>query len=1068
MTEDLNNNLFDPISASDKMDKASKIVDSLGDVLVDKKSDKARFGNDTLSKKIDSLTDFSGTPKQNVTDSTTVKYNGSNGVYNTMQNGLGEGSKESAYNTATNPIKESDAYQGYSNVKQGLELAGVKPAGYRSASGVLSSAIMSNKVNAMGIVENGKTYGIGTHIYGNSLDNYRRNVQDIDRYLSDHGINSKHLNKSEIKKALKGGYLGDKKLTQQEKDVLKQKLYFDKYQNIAQKAQANKFMTTKARVKEAVKDSDAYKGYKTTEVMVKGVKTGIKLTKVTAGAGIGAIGTAATAPVRLVSQGGKITSKAIGQMASKVQAKTGSKMAKKVADRSLKVNAGFSKVNIVAKKTQKVSSIGGGYVRNFSLKNTLKKGTKAGATAVWNAIPDKGVKKIINKTKNKIVNSKLNDLRKKAQEKWKNSLAKKISKKIAKVIDLVDAIKRKIVLLLGAILLGILALVFLITAIASLFTSNSTTDNPLDIAGCMQTAIDAMYEEQLAYEQNEWNYVEGSEYSEKGVPQAWDLEENEDTIGFLSTNSVVQRGADERNYRINEEGIKFESIFGELQGYNLAHYWGKETFEYFAEVPIYEEIAIDNGDGTYSYEAQPTGNTQIVSVIGEAGISGYINNGMDMDISLLNSYIIPDSDSSYLNRADKYNDVELGYEYLGSEKVEFTNFYNEYPEMYHESDIYSFGYTSDTTGEYSSASIDAMLEVQAQAEGEAEANQFEYGRDVYYKAICSLTAAVAQNASDLNEVSPKSATNFFGNYSKNAFNTIVETSNATLEVEYDIVPDETLNVNTVQHLAHTDVNICVSFPTVKPQFNLKTTYYNAGLADMANLDTGDEIIDDFIQKVKPMFTTYEFPGWWDASNGSMTDNYLYAVEVYGFTDDDFDAFYEGVVFPSDFAKVLSQAEIDDIINNLKLDWGAMTEEQEAIIRYALSLVGTTHYGYGGKNGGAGGLDCSGFISKVMADVGAKNFHGGSCAAILNTNPHSNFDHSLSSLRPGDLLIKNSEWGGEKSSENHIVMYLGNGQFIESTRYNGVSGPQVNSTTNQPGRISKILTYDYVIRYEDIL
>lgn len=100
-----------------------------------------------------------------------------------------------------------------------------------------------------------------------------------------------------------------------------------------------------------------------------------------------------------------------------------------------------------------------------------------------------------------------------------------------------------------------------------------------------------------------------------------------------------------------------------------------------------------------------------------------------------------------------------------------------------------------------------------------------------------------------------------------------------------------------------------------------------------------------------------------------------------------------------------------------------------------------------------GMDCSGFVSYVLAYAGIKPYAygttcdyasgkmGGDVTHFENGIHVNDFEENGGSIKVGTLLVKTIT-----HADNHIIIYIGNGKVAESTTYKGVSGIQTNDIT----------------------
>ena len=110
---------------------------------------------------------------------------------------------------------------------------------------------------------------------------------------------------------------------------------------------------------------------------------------------------------------------------------------------------------------------------------------------------------------------------------------------------------------------------------------------------------------------------------------------------------------------------------------------------------------------------------------------------------------------------------------------------------------------------------------------------------------------------------------------------------------------------------------------------------------------------------------------------------------------------------------------------------------KGIVSVAASYAGTPYvYGGGHGDGGKNGLDCSGYVSAVLTDMG---WTGGATTAEGFKSVGTKV--SKSDMQPGDILVIDWDGGGVA---DHVGIYAGNGQMWHS------SGNSSNTASN-PGR-----------------
>ena len=196
----------------------------------------------------------------------------------------------------------------------------------------------------------------------------------------------------------------------------------------------------------------------------------------------------------------------------------------------------------------------------------------------------------------------------------------------------------------------------------------------------------------------------------------------------------------------------------------------------------------------------------------------------------------------------------------------------------------------------------------------------------------------------------------------------------------------------------------------------------------------------------------------------------------------------GVIFPGNTYPILSDAKIDDYINQIKAgNGGSLSAQRESVIRAGLKYVGRFIYTYGGGHGSypsketaaatvgnCGGVDCSGFISFVTNQGGIFHHSGDTGYTAQGACDFAHFGKATSkgALKPGDIVVKNSDVGGSTTSNNHVVIYggkfdTGDGagvidRFIEcTTTSNSVDGQDIQECSGS--QITKKSRSDYIFR-----
>jgi cell wall-associated NlpC family hydrolase len=94
---------------------------------------------------------------------------------------------------------------------------------------------------------------------------------------------------------------------------------------------------------------------------------------------------------------------------------------------------------------------------------------------------------------------------------------------------------------------------------------------------------------------------------------------------------------------------------------------------------------------------------------------------------------------------------------------------------------------------------------------------------------------------------------------------------------------------------------------------------------------------------------------------------------------------------------------------------------DAVVRQALNYKGT-RYKYGGTT--KKGLDCSGLVARVWADLKMKKIPRASSALYNSGKPVH-----LAELQPGDLVFFKNTY---KRGISHVGVYAGNNKFVHAS------------------------------------
>ena len=131
-----------------------------------------------------------------------------------------------------------------------------------------------------------------------------------------------------------------------------------------------------------------------------------------------------------------------------------------------------------------------------------------------------------------------------------------------------------------------------------------------------------------------------------------------------------------------------------------------------------------------------------------------------------------------------------------------------------------------------------------------------------------------------------------------------------------------------------------------------------------------------------------------------------------------------------------------------IDYTGMSNEQKAVVSYALKYVGNK-YRYGGSSL-TKGTDCSGFTMAVYKKFGYSLYHN-AYQQLKDTKTVK-----MKNIQPGDLIF----YGRSKKSCSHVALYIGNGKVVHaSTESTGIVVSDYNYRKYVGvGRVLKTATY----------
>ena len=1045
---------------TETLDKASKLMESFISGTAQLGDDRRKYSTSYIDAQITAqnsdnmfVQKMTGLTSTNEATSTT-KPNA--GAYNTMRNMDGESIYQSAVNAATSTYQDSDYAHGKRELQHIGALMGIdmslrmsqdlhvatKIFGDRDvkSDGYHFSRVGDHTNHARFHVD--KTFGEGSYrvvgnMTGNMLNDYRTNMNLLDNFLAQHNINGQNLSLSEIERALHSGKLGNIDLTTRDgiaiREVLEEKGFLMKNAGLVRQAGSFGGIRTLAKTwgREAMQDTDAYRGFRTVSSVYKGAVAGGWALKGSAGLA----GNLLVSTTSGVAQAGTLVVRGGASAIGKVQKF-------KVLPRGLQT-LDTKKVISSARDAQAGIKVLSG--KGHSKINTaVQTNTKGVIKLAWNKTlgrPVNNFMKRFDPIRARFANAKL--------------AVAKFTKPIRAPFTFVAWAKR----MLTGVILIVAAMILLTCAMGAGFMAIlSCTQGASDINitsienGGIETSIgqeliDYLWNYQQAYEELlRFGETNVANHSGDCIPGAWNLSSSAVTVPMYvidgNGNVTYTQVADDTN------SLADYTIYsgGRVKGYDLEDYDGPSTCAYKASVYHFHEeisyveteIEVENEDGTISIETEVEEIHEWVRddyptteyFIGYAGADGTDESG--------NPLVVSDYDISASKGHNSTVDVTFNYE--GSN--------------------YSYQYTLDKGSRYKTS----------------EGKRTTYGINPLYKAITACTATIfGGDNSDLNA---------YKSYGKTLFDKVMNSAQATAVVEYVQDASQTVTFYYVDPDDPDHNEQLVSIPGYKAVVKINVYLTSTGLADVMNLDP---YTDATIHQIGANTEFYKVqdsskPGYmlwkgWDSTSEDLSAREQ-AVFYYEWDDTDWTNF-TGYKFPTETADILSEEEIDDIIEQIRTNnGGVLAANRETLIRAALGDVGRFYYKYGGGHpitdleNPPGGLDCSGWMSYVLYMGGVDATYNARGASTLATSYRGvSFNGNFGALQPGTIIVKNADAGSVTTSTNHVVLFIGYAQlandtdirpyFVECTTVGTDDGRRTSGVMLTPKyRVNVIKNYNY--------
>lgn len=893
------------------------------------------------------------------------------GAYNAFKNPDITPMEEAVIQTGKSAFSDSDAAQGYSQTRRYASMFGVGST-TRAALKYSIENDFYRRTRATVTDENtlqdlfggeNKSYRMGINRSGNVFNDYRSNINEVEKFLDSNGINAKNLSLSEIQGGIDNLELsnpffgtikfdGDDPRNQNIVIALKELKFLRE-----QGAKINYYRRMSGGLKntvitwgrEAFQDSDAYKGYQTTKTGLAVAKGGTWIAK---GAGAATADAAVTA-VELGSKaavtGMRGFAKGAGAI-SKVRFGADSDSAAKWKSFDQSLGRTSTKISVTAGDVKKK-------VNSVALSSSKDK-------AKWvasNTIGRTGMAQRFSAGMNR-VNAKFDPLRKSRMK----LLAKtKILRAPFNAISAIQSLMYKIMLAGAALILMMVMLVAVCIPILSLFPNSAEPVNGNVDNSVAQRTINFLYSFQDAYEENIYQCEAGSIYADKGIPSTWKLVDTSDASG---TGSIHDRLT-----AVYDAG-------GKLLGYNLSRYWGPADREYQATVLVgYWVPATEDTPGYWAYKPELMTLTDIAGLEGDMGTYSVLDAPVDK------------GSEAYMSLYHKTNpDVTVNFNYKGSS--------------------FSYDFTGNKASAYESRTGETV----------------DYSIDILYKAFLSMAIAYVENGDESYEFFSAYCKQIFDKVMESAVLTLstefeLDPSKLARWKYVDPPEGRVTNCVTYGYKAHVTLDVFIDDSGLQDIIALdpvdNTWSHSNGSTDVYKVTNpaadGYTQWDGWFEGMNPSEAHEVALEYFELAEDDW-EEIFYGVTFPGNTAKN--------LADSMITDIVSQISASN--GGLDADRQQFIEFALSCVGRFYYKYGSGHP-ISDLDNPPTGLDCSGFVSYALYMGGVDDTYESRNASTLAedyTGVPFNGDYTV--LEPGTIIVKNNIPGGAATSSNHVVIYLG--------------------------------------------